>query len=113
MKACVTRTMSNSSRVRQQILALAHEGQPKPMFESWESIPLHFRLLMLEHITLLIAEVMREPQSTLKSFLVRIDYATTINRVTVSARHHEEAFEEAKQVLHLENKDVEGTVVPA
>ena len=67
---------------------------------------------MLEHITLLIAEVMREPQSTLKSFLVRIDYGTTINTVVVRARDAEEAFEEAKRVLHLEKADVEGTVTP-
>ena len=102
--------MSNPSRVRQEILALAHEGQPKPMFESWESIPLRFRLLLLEHITFLIDEARK---SQTKSFVVRIHYGTTINRVTVSARSHEEAFEEAKRVLGLENKNVEGTVVPA
>lgn len=106
----MNRPMSNSSRVRQEILALAHEGQPKPMFESWESIPLHFRLLLLEHITFLIDEARK---SQTKPFVVRIDYDTTIHRVTVSARHHEEAFEEAKRVLHLQNKNVEGTVTPA
>lgn len=47
---------SNSGKIRSEILALAS----KPSFESWEAIPLHTRLLILEHITLTIQEVLRE-----------------------------------------------------
>lgn len=100
---------SNPARVRQKIQALARQEQPKPMFESWESIPLHFRLLILEHITFLIDEARK---SQMRSFQVRIAHGTNINSVVVSARSHEEAFEEAKRVLHLENENAEGTVVP-
>ena len=47
---------SNSGKIRQEVLALA----AKPSFESWEAVPLNIRLLILEHITLTIQEVLRE-----------------------------------------------------
>lgn len=47
---------SNSGKIRSEVLALA--AQPK--FESWAAIPLRIRLLILEHITLTVQEVLRE-----------------------------------------------------
>jgi hypothetical protein len=47
---------SNSGKVRQEVLAVATQ----PKFETWESVPLRTRLLILEHITLTLQEVLRE-----------------------------------------------------
>jgi len=52
----MTRRFSNSGKIRQEVLALA--AQPK--FETWESVPLRTRLLILEHIILTLQEVLRE-----------------------------------------------------
>lgn len=53
---------SNSGRIRSEILSLAFCGHSLP-FRSWEKIPLRIRLLILEHIDLLIKEVLREAQA--------------------------------------------------
>ena len=101
---------SNNARVRTELLALARsQEQPKPQFESWADVPLELRLSILETIAEAIEETMR---SQMKSFRARIDFGTTINTVIVSARNSEEAFFEAKRVLGLGDKDVDGTVTP-
>lgn len=102
-------SFSNPSRRRQEIAALAGRHTP-PMYRSWGDVPLEQRLLILEHISSVIEEATRE--SDLRPFRVRIDFGVTINSVVVRARNHEEAFAEAKRVLKLEGKDVDGTVVP-
>lgn len=47
---------SNSWKTRQGILATAG----RPMFPTWEAIPYHFRMLILEHILLTAQEVLSE-----------------------------------------------------
>ena len=106
---------SNPARVRQEILASA---RPRPMYETWEAVPLRLRLLMLEHITLLIAEVMREPQSQMKLFRVKVEWGVYVENMRVSARNSDEAMSQALLVLgkdfsNVERIIVEGTVVPA
>lgn len=48
---------SNTKRTRDWV---AGRLQSKPLqFKTWEAIPLHFRLLVLEHISLTVEEVLR------------------------------------------------------
>lgn len=47
---------SNSTKIRQEVLDRASE----PKFETWEDVPQNIRILILEHITLTIQEVLRE-----------------------------------------------------
>ncbi len=48
---------SNTKRTRNWIADYRPEFRK---FESWESIPYRFRLLLLEHILLTVQEVLRE-----------------------------------------------------
>ena len=50
---------SNSGKIRREILALA----AKPKYETWASVPLRIRLLILEQITLATQEVLSEAQA--------------------------------------------------
>lgn len=50
---------SNTRRTRNWVAGTDKYSPAAVKFDSWESIPLHLRLLILEHISLAVQEVLR------------------------------------------------------